>query len=122
MRYFSLMLAGLVAYCAALMLADALFARGVDAPAMRIGVSLLPMLPAVFICGVVVQTIRRMDELQRKLQFEALVLAFAGTALITFGYGFLEGAGLPRLSMFVVWPVMATLWVIGLAIGKVRYG
>jgi hypothetical protein len=63
-----------------------------------------------------------MDELQRKLQFEALALAFAGTALLTFGYGFLEGVGLPRLSMFVVWPLMAALWVVGVFIGRVRYG
>jgi hypothetical protein len=122
MRYFSFLLAGLAAYVAALFLSNALFVRGIEAPVLRLCLSLLPMLPAMFICGVIVRTIRRMDERQRKLQFEALVFAFAGTALITFGYGFLEGTGLPRLSMFVVWPMMATLWVVGLAIGKVRYG
>ena len=59
--------------------------------------------------------------MQRKLQLEALAMAFAGTALITFGYGFLEGAGLPKLSMFVVWPIMAALWVIGVTVGRWRY-
>ena len=80
------------------------------------------MLPAIFICGVIIRTIRHLDEMQRKLQFEALAFAFAGTALLTFGYGFLEGAGLPMLSMFVVWPLMAALWVIGTVIGRLRYG
>ncbi|HAY49934.1 MAG: hypothetical protein CMO04_03105 [Thalassospira sp.] len=84
-------------------------------------ISLLPMLPAIFICAVIVRTIRQMDEMQRKLQFEALAMAFAGTALITFGYGFLEGSGLPKVSMFVVWPIMAVLWFIGVMIGRIRF-
>ena len=59
--------------------------------------------------------------MQRKLQFEALALAFAGTALITFSYGFLEGAGFPRISMFAVWPLMAAIWFIGVMIGRLRF-
>ncbi|KJZ25699.1 hypothetical protein [Tritonibacter mobilis] len=90
--------------------------------AIEVLLSVLPMLPALFICGVVVTGIRDMDELQRKVQFEALALAFAGTALITFTYGFLEGAGFPKLSMFVVWPLMAGLWVVGVMMGRLRYG
>lgn len=59
--------------------------------------------------------------MQRRLQLEALALAFAGTALIAFGYGFLEDAGLPRLSVFVVWPLMAVLWLVGGLAGRMRY-
>lgn len=113
---------GLAAYAVALVLSQNLLAGGVADPAFRLLVSLAPMLPAAFICAVVVRAIRRMDEMQRRLQLEALALAFAGTALLTFGYGFLEGAGLPRLSMFVVWPVMAALWFAGVMAGRVRFG
>ena len=88
----------------------------------RLLVSLMPMLPAAIVCAAVVAIIRRMDEMQRKLQFEALALSFAGTALLTFGYGFLEGEGYPRLSMFVVWPLMALLWTIGTCLGRLRHG
>lgn len=122
MRAFLLLTVGLIAYAGMLLLSQKLFAGGIDGTVMRVLVSLSPMLPVVFICGVVVRNIRRLDEMQRKLQFEAIVMAFAATALMTFGYGFLEGAGLPKLSMFVVWPLMATFWVIGVIVGRLRFG
>ncbi|WP_065333472.1 hypothetical protein [Tritonibacter mobilis] len=122
LKYVSLLCLGLIAYAGVLVAAQLRLAQGVDDGAIEVLLSVLPMLPALFICGVVVTGIRDMDELQRKVQFEALALAFAGTALITFTYGFLEGAGFPKLSMFVVWPLMAGLWVIGVMMGRLRYG
>jgi len=121
-RNLALMLVGFAAYAFALVFSQKLLQAGPHGDAVRILLSLAPMLPAVFICGVIIRTIRHLDEMQRKLQVEALAFAFAGTALLTFGYGFLEGAGLPTLSMFVVWPLMAALWVIGTVIGRIRYG
>ncbi len=122
LKYVSLFCLGLIAYAGVLVAAQLRLAQGIDDGAIEVLLSVLPMLPALFICWVVVTGIRDMDELQRKVQFEALALAFAGTALITFTYGFLEGAGFPKLSMFVVWPLMAGLWVIGVMMGRLRYG
>lgn len=122
MRGFVFLTFGLLAYTAALFLSNVALARGIEGEALRIAIVLSPMLPAAFVCGAVVYSIRSLDELQRKLQFEALALAFAGTALLTFSYGFLEGLGFPKLSMFVVWPLMATLWVIGVLWGRLRFG
>ncbi|MCC9621218.1 hypothetical protein LPB41_05885 [Thalassospira sp. MA62] len=121
MRNLIYLMAGFAAYIAVLIVSQILLADDIKTPALQIVLSLMPMVPAIFICGVIVRAIRHMDELQRKLQFEALALAFAGTALITFSYGFLEGTGLPKLSMFVVWPIMAGLWFVGVMIGHVRY-
>lgn len=121
MRGLLMLVIGLAAYAATLFLSQRLIASGVEGQTARILLSLSPMLPAAFICGAVVHSIRSLDEMQRKLQFEALAIAFAGTALITFGYGFLEGAGLPKLSMFVVWPLMATIWFIGVMVGRLRF-
>lgn len=45
----------------------------------------------------------RVDEYIRRLLLESVALAAAITAGLTFTYGFLETAGFPRLSMFVVW-------------------
>ncbi len=87
----------------------------------RVVVSLLPMVPGFCMCWAVLRQLRRIDELQRRLQLEALAFGFAATALITFSYGFLENAGFPRMSMFVVWPVMAVAWVLGLALAQRRY-
>lgn len=116
-----LMLAGLGAYAAILFLTPIILAHGVEEETPRLALSLLPMLPVIFICWLIMRNIRSLDELQRKLQIEALALAFAGTALLTFSYGFLEGAGLPKMTMFAVLPLMCTLWVLGVILGNVRY-
>lgn len=122
MRGFGAMILGLCAYVGMLGLSQRLLAGDMAGEGAQILLSLAPMLPAIFLCVVIIRMIRRMDEMQRKLQVEALALAFAGTALLTFGYGFLEGVGLPRLSMFAVWPVMAGLWVVGVLVGRFRLG
>ncbi len=83
--------------------------------------ALSPMLPAGLMVWVMLRQLRRMDELQRRVQLEALAMAFAGTAFISLSYGFLEGLGYPRLSMFVVWPLMAALWMLGLLLASKRY-
>ncbi len=84
-------------------------------------ISLIPMLPALGVAIAVMRQLRASDELQRRIQLEALSLAFAGTALITFSYGFLENVGYPKLSMFFVWPLMAVLWIIGGILSSRRF-
>ncbi len=79
----------------------------------KTAVALAPMLPGTAVALSVMRQVRSSDELQRRIQLEALSLAFAGTALATFSYGFLENVGYPRLSMFFVWPLMAVLWMVG---------
>ncbi|GGF92012.1 MULTISPECIES: hypothetical protein [Rhizobium] len=79
----------------------------------KTAVALAPMLPGAAVALSVMRQVRSSDELQRRIQLEALSLAFAGTALATFSYGFLENVGYPRLSMFFVWPLMAVLWMLG---------
>ena len=114
-------IAGFVAYVALLVLSQRILAATEAGTALQVVLALLPMLAALVIGWSVVGVIRRLDEMQRKIQIEALALAFAGTALITFSYGFLEGVGLPKLSMFTVWPLMAALWIAGLVVGRVRH-
>jgi hypothetical protein len=120
-RYIAELSASIAAYVTVLMLSITIQIHAPPAAAWRPAIVLLPMLPAATVCWVVLRQLHRMDELQRRLQFEALAFAFAGTALMTFSYGFLEGAGCPRLSMFTVWPLMAVLWIIGLLINQRRY-
>ncbi len=122
MPKFLWMIVGLTTYASALFISNALLDQGVDSQLVRIVVVLIPMLPAAFICGVCIFAIRKLDEMQRKLQFEALALSFVGTALITFSYGFLEVVGFPRISMFAIWPLMAALWFVGVMIGRFRFG
>lgn len=88
---------------------------------LAIAVALLPVPFLCLMATAVVRQLRRMDELGQRIQLEALGLAFVGSALITFSYGFLETAGFPRLSMFYVWPLMGSLWALGCVLGVRRY-
>ena len=77
----------------------------------RIPVAVVPMVPAAAFVVAVARMYNRVDEYVRRRLLEALAVSFAGTALVTFTYGFLENAGFPRLSWFFVWPVMGVLWM-----------
>ena len=121
-RRYLLELASVIgAYAVVLLGSISWLKAGIDSPWLRAGVAMSPMIPGACTIWVVMRQLGRIDELMRKIQFEALALAFAGTALVTFSYGFLEGIGLPRLSMFMVWPLMAVLWVVGVCVGNWRY-
>jgi hypothetical protein len=111
-RYRKEMTAAIAIYCVVLGISVWLL-KLVDATPslLRALITLLPMLPAAAVCWVIVRRVRRLDELQRRIELEALSVAFAGTALLTFAYGFLENAGLPRLSFVMVWPLMGALWI-----------
>lgn len=108
-------------YAITLIISLRLLARGIDNRAASIAISLAPMIPALLLCVSIVGIIRRLDEMQRRLQLEAFAFGFAGTALATFSYGFLENAGFPRLSAFTVWPVMCGLGLAGVLLGYLRY-
>jgi hypothetical protein len=121
-RYVLEFAAAMAAY-AMVLAVSVLLLRGsaADGAIWRTPVALAPMLPAVAVLVAVVRQLGRIDELQRRIQFEALAFAFGGTALVTFSYGFLENVGYPHLTWFAVWPVMATLWLVGLAVARRRY-
>lgn len=87
----------------------------------RVPLALVPMVPLVFALVAFMRQFDRMDELQRRVQLEALAFAFGGSALLTFGYGFLQLVGFPQMSWFFVWPVMAVLWMAGKVRADRRY-
>ncbi|GAB6855259.1 hypothetical protein [Asaia astilbis] len=83
--------------------------------------SMVPMIGAIAMAWAILRGLNRMDELQRRVQFDAIAFSFLGTALITFGWGFAEDAGLPHLRAFAVWPIMAALWVAGMIVSCWKY-
>jgi hypothetical protein len=91
-----------------------------DAP-WRIPVALAPMIPAMFGLMAFVRYMGSIDELQRRIQLEAIAFGFGGTAALTFGYGFLEGVGFPPINWTFIFPLMIGLWGIGVAIAGRRY-
>jgi hypothetical protein len=84
-------------------------------------VAVVPVLPAALVVYLFVRRLAQADELQRRIQIEAFGFSLAGTALLTFTYGFLEGAGMPHLNWTFVLPLMAVLWGVGTAIFTLRY-
>ncbi len=88
---------------------------------LRIPIALLPILPGCFVPVVVVRQLRRVDELQRQIQLEALGFAFASSGMLSFAYGWLQLAGFPQLSWLYVWPLMAMLWGVGTVWATWRY-
>jgi hypothetical protein len=89
--------------------------------AWRYAVAVLPVTPVILVLWAVRRSIARMDELQRRIQLEGVVLACVGTGVLTFTYGFLEGVGLPHLNWTWVLPLMFALWGIGVAVARRRY-
>ncbi|HEV2866709.1 MAG TPA: hypothetical protein VGX37_09350 [Allosphingosinicella sp.] len=121
-RRYHLELAAAFALYVALLLAsnlldDALHPTG----AARIALALTPMIGAAAAGWAVMRGIWRLDEMQRRIQLDAIAISFLATALVTFAWGFAEEAGAPRLEAFYVWPIMAVFWLIGLVIARSRF-
>ena len=87
----------------------------------RGAVALLPVIPVALAFWAILRAVARMDELQRRIQFEALVVAVGGTIILTFGYGTLQNAGFPPLNLMFVTPLLVALWGLGLAWSSRRY-
>lgn len=87
----------------------------------RIPVALLPVLPCLLIVREMVAFFNKCDEMQVRIHLQALAFAFAGTAVLTLTYGFLQNVGFPNLNWVWVWPLMGVLWSIGQAMAKRKY-
>jgi hypothetical protein len=84
-------------------------------------VAILPVLPALWFATLFARNFGEMDELQRKIQLEALAFAFSAAVILTLGYGFLQHAGLPIPNWVWVWPLMGVCWIIGKFVAQRRY-
>jgi len=86
----------------------------------RYWVALLPVLPTGVIVWLTVRELGRLDEVQKRTQMQAIGFSVAGTGLVTFGYGFLEGAGFPQMSATLVLPMLFGFWALGLLLIALR--
>lgn len=78
-----------------------------------------PVIGVALAVWAIVRQMRRVDEFVRLVTLQNIAIAAAVTASLTFSYGFLELAGFPRLSMFVVWPLMGASWLLVCAVRHV---
>jgi len=108
---------------ALVMIADAYISRGFErGSAVRIALAAINGGASSLVIVISLLSIRSLDEMQQRVQLEALAIAFAGTGVLSSTYGFLEGAGLPRIEWGVwIWPGMVALWVVGMLVARSRY-
>jgi len=71
-----------------------------------------------------VRDIRQLDELQRRIELEALAVAYPSAILLVFAVGFLERAGIVSpgfTNLRDVWPLTILPYWVGMAIATRRY-
>lgn len=94
------------------------------ADGLRILAALLPVPPFAWMLWEFIKRVRHMDELEQRIQLEALVIAFPLTLMLLMTLGLLEIAiKLPPedLSYRHVWAMLPLFYFMGLALAKKRY-
>lgn len=87
----------------------------------RFVVAVTPLVPALAATVAVLRHLARLDELERRIQLEALALGALVTGLGTFTWGFAETAGAPALPVIWVLPMLIALWGVGVGVATWRY-
>ena len=85
---------------------------------------LLPVLPVLLVVRAVARYMRGLDELQQRIQLQAVSITCAVVATGTFALGFLQGADLvPTVAGEMTWvlPAMFAVWGIVVGIISHRY-
>ena len=88
----------------------------------RLAVALAPIPAKIAVIALILQAIRRLDEFQKRVHFEAVTVAFLSTGVAVIIYGYLERAqAVGPLNIEVVWTFMLFFYAIGYFIAKVHY-
>ncbi len=82
---------------------------------------LLPLLPAGVLVWSYIRMFRRADELQRRIVYEALGVAYVATLSVAIAGAFLQSAGLPTLGWVWIAGVLVVSLTIGLVTASRRY-
>lgn len=81
--------------------------------AQRYWVTLLPVAGWMGVVIAIGMAIASLDELQRRIQTEAIAIGFAVSAVVVVGYSLFRSAGLPEIDRGLVLLVMPGSWLIG---------
>ena len=119
-RYLGEFSGAMGAYIGVLMLSISLRDQ-VTNPVISALVNIAPILPTLLVLWAILRQYGRFDELQQRVQSEALSLSAVLTALGTFTYGFLENAGFPPLNIIWVLPILIGLQGISVPFIARRY-
>jgi hypothetical protein len=95
--------------------------RGHEHTPLGYAIAFLPIIPSALALWAFMRMFRGLDELQRRIQLEAVAFSFLATCFITLTWAFQQNAGLPRFDVSWVAPLLILLWGLGLRIAKRRY-
>jgi hypothetical protein len=84
-------------------------------------VVMLPAAPAGLALWLFVRWLRRLDEMQKRIQVQAFGFSLGATGLMAFSLGFLEGAGVPHINWVFVVPIEGLAWGVGTLLFTLRY-
>lgn len=96
-------------------------------PTARIATTLVPLLPGIFYLRALLKSFWEMDELQRRIQIEALGFALAGTVIVLTTVNVFTAEGVTLVSypqglgIGGVYMTMFILWSVGVSISTYRY-
>ena len=82
---------------------------------------LLVAVPAVYLVFTLGSAIFKLDEMQRRIQTEAIAISFGATFVIAYIFGMLGLAGLPQFNWFFITLPMVLFWAVGKIIGMRKY-
>lgn len=81
----------------------------------------LALVPAAFATWAFLGMIRETDELERRINYQALAFGFGVTFALTLVYSVLEDLGLPRISSVWWWLALAVFWAVGITVYARKY-
>ena len=88
----------------------------------RIAVALTPLPADIALIVLVLRRIRRLDEFQKRVHFEAVTVAFLSTGVAVFMYSYFQAAHLAGpLNAGLVWAFMLLFYAIGYFIAVRHY-
>jgi len=82
----------------------------------------VPLVGSIAIALATLRSLRRLDELQRRILSEGFIFAFVVSAAVTFSYGWLQNmAEAPALTYNWVMVILCFSWALGTVIARTRY-
>jgi hypothetical protein len=97
------------------------FVSIMDESPLRYLIAVIPAIPVALGTFYFNRYLGRLDEMQRKIQLNAIGFSIGLTGVITFTIGLLEAAGLPSVGLIWVYPTMIVLWGFGVNLASRRY-
>ncbi len=89
---------------------------------VKVILALACAVPVLLIIRAVLTFAKSFDELQRKKQMEATLIAFVFVGMGTFTYGFLEMIGFPRLPIIWIFPMLYATQGLAMVYVTRKYG